>query len=160
MDQTIHFKLNNSPVSVTTDGERGLLWVLRSDLGLTGTKYGCGQNLCGACTVIVNKEAVRSCRYPVKDVAGKDVITIEGLAGSVKLHPLQRAFIEHGAVQCGFCSPGMILGAYSLLMKNSKPTRAQIIEGMEGNLCRCGSYSRIVDAIQTAAAEIRGGKAK
>ncbi len=160
MDQTIKFRLNNRPVSVSTDGERELLWVLRSDLGLTGTKYGCGQNQCGACTVIVNKEAVRSCRYAVKDVAGKEVITIEGLSSGGVMHPLQKAFVQHGAVQCGFCTPGMILNAYSLLLKNPRPTRAQIIEGMDGNLCRCGSYSRIVDAIQTAAAQLKGGKAR
>jgi carbon-monoxide dehydrogenase small subunit len=160
MDQTIKFELNNRPVSVTTDGERELLWVLRADLGLTGTKYGCGQNQCGSCTVVVNKEPIRSCQYPVKNVAGKAVITIEGLGANGKPHPLQKAFVQHGAVQCGFCSPGMILNAYGLLLKNAKPTRAQIIEGMDGNLCRCGSYSRIVDAIQTAAAEMKGGKAK
>jgi aerobic-type carbon monoxide dehydrogenase small subunit (CoxS/CutS family) len=160
MDQIVQFKLNNRPVRVTTDGERELLWVLRADLGLTGTKYGCGQNQCGACTVIVNKEAVRSCQYPVKNVAGKDVITVEGLAENGRLHPLQKAFVQHGAVQCGFCTPGMILNAYSLLLKNVKPTKAQILDSMNGNLCRCGSYSRIIEAIQTAAAEMKGGKAR
>jgi len=156
MNQTVRFKLNGRPITVTTDGERELLWVLRTDLELTGTKYGCGQNQCGACTVLVNGEAVRSCQYPLKDVAGKEVLTIEGLEQKGKFHPLQRAFVKHGAVQCGFCSPGMIINAYGLLLKNESPTKAQIIEGMEGNLCRCGSYSRIVDAIQTAAAEMRG----
>lgn len=160
MDQTIRFTLNNRPVGVTTDGERELLWVLRADLGLSGTKYGCGQSLCGSCTVIINKEPVRSCQYPVKNVAGKKVITIEGLGANGKPHPLQKAFVQHGAVQCGFCSPGMILSAYGLLLKNAKPNRQQIIEGMEGSLCRCGSYSRIVDAIQAAAAEMSGGRAR
>ncbi|NWG14777.1 MAG: (2Fe-2S)-binding protein [Acidobacteria bacterium] len=160
MDQIVNFKLNGRPVSVKTDGERELLWVLRADLGLTGTKYGCGQNQCGACTVIVNGEAVRSCRYPVKDVAGKEVLTIEGLARSGKLHPLQKAFVEHGAVQCGFCSPGMILNAYGLLLKNKTPSRAQIIESMDDNLCRCGCYPRIIDAIEAAAAEMKGGRAR
>ncbi len=158
MDQTISFKLNNRPVSVTTDGERELLWVLRADLELTGTKYGCGASQCGACTVIVDKEAVRSCQIPVKDVAGKEVVTIEGLAQNGELHPLQKAFVKQGAVQCGFCSPGMILSAYGLLLKNAEPTRAQIIEGMDGNLCRCGSYSRIISAIEMAAAEMKGGR--
>ncbi len=158
MDQTISFKLNNRPISVTTDGERELLWVLRTDLELTGTKYGCGQSQCGACTVIVDKEAVRACQIPVKDVAGKEVVTIEGLAQNGELHPLQKAFMKHGAVQCGFCSPGMILSAYGLLLKNAKPTRAQIIEGMDGNLCRCGSYSRIISAVEMAAAEMKGGR--
>ena len=160
MVQTVRFRLNNRPVSVTTDGERELLWVLRTDLGLTGTKYGCGQNECGACTVLVDGEAVRSCQFPLKGVAGKKVITIEGLARRGKPHPLQKAFVQHGAVQCGFCSPGMIMNAYGLLLQNEKPTRAQIIEGMDGNLCRCGSYSRIVAAIQAAAAEMRGDKAR
>ena len=160
MQQTIQFKLNNRPVSVTTDGERMLLWVLRCDLGLTGTKYGCGESLCGTCTVIVNKEAVRSCQVPVKTVAGKEIITIEGLAADGRLHPLQKAFVQHGALQCGFCTSGMILNAYSLLLHNARPTRAQVIEGMSGNLCRCGTYPRIIDAIQEAATEMRGGQAR
>jgi aerobic-type carbon monoxide dehydrogenase small subunit (CoxS/CutS family) len=159
MEQTIRFKLNNHPASVTTDGERSLLWVLRTDLGLTGTKFGCGHNQCGACTVIVNKEAVRSCQYAIKNVAGKEVITIEGLGVNGKLHPLQKAFIKNGALQCGFCTPGMILQSYGLLLKNPKPSRAQIIEHMERNLCRCGTHSRIVDAIHAAAADLKGGKA-
>lgn len=159
MEQTFHFKLNRRPVSVTTDGERMLLWVLRSDLGLTGTKYGCGENICGACTVLVNKEAVRSCQLPVKKVAGKEVLTIEGLSENDKLHPLQKAFIEQGALQCGFCTSGMILNAYSLLLKNAQPTRTQIVDGMGGNLCRCGTYGRIIAAIQTAATQMKGGKA-
>ena len=159
MNQIVRFNLNGRSVSVTADGERELLWVLRTDLGLTGTKYGCGQNECGACTVLVDGEAVRSCQFPLKGVAGKKVITIEGLARRGKPHPLQKAFVQHGAVQCGFCSPGMIMNAYGLLLQNEKPTRAQIIEGMDGNLCRCGSYSRIVAAIQAAAAEMRGDKA-
>jgi aerobic-type carbon monoxide dehydrogenase small subunit (CoxS/CutS family) len=158
MEQTIQFKLNNHPVSVTADGDRMLLWVLRADLGLTGTKYGCGESQCGACTVIVNKEAVRSCQMQLKDVAGKEVITIEGLEAGRNLHPLQKAFVQHGAFQCGFCTSGMILNAYSLLLRNARPTRVQITEGMSGNLCRCGTHSRILDAIQTAAAEMKGGR--
>jgi len=159
MEQTIHFKLNSRPVTVTTDGERALLWVLRTDLGLTGSKFGCGQNQCGACTVIINKEAVRSCQYPVKNVAGKEVITIEGLALNGKLHPLQKAFIKCGAIQCGFCTPGMILQSYGLLLKNARPSPAQIVAHMDPNLCRCGAHMRIIEAIQTAAAELKGGKA-
>jgi nicotinate dehydrogenase subunit A len=158
MEQTIRFKLNNRPVNVTTDGDRMLLWVLRSDLGLTGTKYGCGQSLCGVCTVMVNKEAVRSCQMPLKEVADKEVLTIEGLEAKGSLHPLQKAFVEHGALQCGFCTSGMILNAYSLLLKNARPSRDQIVEGMNGNFCRCGTYARIIDAIQSAAAEMKGGK--
>jgi len=128
-----------------------LLWVLRTDLGLTGTKFGCGENYCGACTVIVDKEAVRSCQVPVKDVDGKEVITIEGLSRNGKLHPLQKAFVEHDALQCGFCTPGMILTAYSLLLKNPHPTRQEIIENMDDNFCRCGTHNRIILAVQTAA---------
>ena len=158
MVDTISFTLNNRPVTVTTDPERALLWVLRADLGLTGTKYGCGESLCGACTVIVNNRAVRSCQLPIQNVSGKEVITIEGLTKNGELHPLQKAFARHGAFQCGFCTPGQILNAYSLLLKNGKPTRAQIMEAMDGNLCRCGTYSRIIEAIQSTAAEMTGGK--
>jgi aerobic-type carbon monoxide dehydrogenase small subunit (CoxS/CutS family) len=159
MEQTIRFKLNGRPASIATDGDRPLLWVLRTDLGLTGTKFGCGRNQCGACTVIINKEAIRSCQYPAKNVAGKNVMTIEGLATNGQLHPLQQAFIKEGAVQCGFCTPGMLLKSYELLLKNSKPSRTQILEHMEGHLCRCSTYTRIIDAIQTAALELKGGKA-
>jgi aerobic-type carbon monoxide dehydrogenase small subunit (CoxS/CutS family) len=158
MKKNISFKLNGKPVTLTVDSERMLLWVLRSDLGLTGTKYGCGVGLCGACTVVVDGDAVRSCRLPVKDVKAKDVLTIEGLAKNGKLHPIQEAFIKHDALQCGFCTPGMILNAYSLLLKNPKPTQAQIIEDMDYNLCRCGSHTRIIQAIQSAAGEMKGAQ--
>jgi aerobic-type carbon monoxide dehydrogenase small subunit (CoxS/CutS family) len=156
MLETINFKLNGKPVKLTVDSERMLLWVLRTELGLTGTKYGCGIGFCGACTVLINNEAIRSCQFPVKDVQGKKVITIEGLAKNGELHPLQKAFIKHDALQCGFCTPGMILNAYSLLLKNPRPTDKQIIESMEGNLCRCSSYNRIVEAIKAAAQEMKG----
>jgi len=151
MKETIDFKLNDKPISLTVDGDRMLLWVLRTDLGLTGTKFGCGVSLCGACTVLVNNEPVRSCQFAVKDIRGKEIITIEGLARNGNLHPLQKAFISHDAMQCGFCTSGMILNAYSLLLKNPNPTQQEIIESMDGNLCRCGSYGRIIQAIQTAA---------
>ncbi len=160
MAETISFKLNGESVSVTTNGGRPLLWVLRTDLGLTGTKFGCGKALCGACTVLVDNKAVRSCSYPVKNVGGKEVLTIEGLSRNGDLHPLQKAFIKHDALQCGFCTSGMILNAYSLLNQNPKPSREEIIKGMEGNLCRCGAYTRIIDAIQTAAVEMKGGNLK
>lgn len=150
----IHFNLNDKSVSMTLDGERALLWVLRNDLALTGAKYGCGKGLCGACTVLLNKRAVRSCRIPVKNIDGKSVVTVEGLAKNGKLHPLQRAFIKHNAFQCGFCSSGMILNSYSLLQENPSPTHNEILEGMDWNLCRCGSHNRIVQAILTAAREI------
>jgi carbon-monoxide dehydrogenase small subunit len=141
---------------VKADDERMLLWVLRSDLGLTGTKFGCGQALCGACTVIVNEQAVRSCSTPVKDVAGTRVLTIEGL-GQDGLHAIQRAFVKHHAFQCGFCTPGMIMNAYALLLKTPQPTHDQIISHMDDNLCRCGAHVRIVDAIQEAAGAAKGG---
>ena len=158
MKEVIQFKLNEKPVRLTTDGERMLLWAIRTDMGLTGAKYGCGEGFCGACTVLVNNEAVRSCQFPLKNVKGKKVLTIEGLAKNGDLHPLQKAFIKYDALQCGFCTPGMILQAYSLLLKNPRPTREEIIQGMDGNLCRCGSHTRIVQAIQTAAKEMKGGK--
>lgn len=158
MKENISFKLNGKSITLTVDSERTLLWVLRSDLGLTGTKYGCGVGLCGACTVVVDGDAVRSCRLPVKDVKDKEVLTIEGLAKNGKLHPIQEAFIKHDALQCGFCTPGMILNAYGLLLKNPKPTQAQIIEDMDYNLCRCGSHNRIIQAIQSAAGEMKGAQ--
>jgi len=149
MKETITFKLNGKPTTLNVEGDRTLLWVLRTDLGLTGTKYGCGASLCGACTVVIGKDAVRSCQTPIRGVKGKDVTTIEGLAKGDKLHPLQKAFAEHGALQCGFCTPGMIMNAYSMLLKNPKLTRKQIIEGMELNLCRCSGHTRIVKAIES-----------
>jgi aerobic-type carbon monoxide dehydrogenase small subunit (CoxS/CutS family) len=159
MEQSIQFTLNNRPVQLTTDGERTLLWVLRTDLGLTGTKFGCGKNQCGACTVLVDDRPVRSCVYPVKNITGKKVLTIEGLANNGQLHPLQKAFIEHGAVQCGFCTPGMILKAYGVIADNKQPSREQIIESMDRELCRCGAHNRIIDAIRAAADEMKGGNA-
>jgi len=158
MIEVIQFKLNGETVRLKADGERMLLWVLRTDLGLTGPKYGCGEEHCGACTVLVNGEAVLSCQMPVKVVKGKEVVTIEGLAGPGKLHPLQKAFIEQDALQCGFCTPGMILKAHSLLVKTPLPTRDQILQGMDQNLCRCGSYPRVIQAIEAALKEMQGGK--
>jgi len=158
MSDSIAFKLNDKPMRLSVDGERTLLWVLRTDLGLPGTKFGCGEGHCGACTVLLDGVAVRSCLRKVKDVKGKEVVTIEGLAKEGTLHPLQRAFMEHDALQCGFCTPGMILTAFGLLTGNPKPTREQIIRGMEQNLCRCGAHTRIIDAIETAAGEMKGAR--
>jgi aerobic-type carbon monoxide dehydrogenase small subunit (CoxS/CutS family) len=155
--RTVSFTLNGEPTRVTVDEKRMLLWVLRDDLGLTGTKFGCGQSLCGACTVIVNNEAVRSCVTPVGDVEGKQVLTIEGLERNGKLHPIQEAFVRHDAFQCGYCTPGMILEAYALLLKNPRATRADIISQMDSHLCRCGAHMRVVPAIETAAAAMKGG---
>ena len=157
MMRTVSFTLNGKPVQLTVDDERMLLWVLRYDLGLTGTKYGCGEGLCGACTVIVNREAVRSCSTAVKDVAGKQVVTIEGLSRNGQLHALQQAFLKANAFQCGYCTSGMIMNAYALLLKKPRPTRAEIVRAMDDNLCRCGSHTRILEAIETAAAATTGG---
>jgi carbon-monoxide dehydrogenase small subunit len=157
MERTISFTLNGKPAGVTVDDERMLLWVLRYDLGLTGTKFGCGAALCGACTVIVDNQAVRSCSTPVKDVAGKRVLTIEGLAPEGRLHPIQEAFAKHHAFQCGYCTPGMILNAYALLLKTPRPARAEILREMEDNLCRCGAHTRILDAIEEATGAMHGG---
>jgi aerobic-type carbon monoxide dehydrogenase small subunit (CoxS/CutS family) len=157
MKETIQFTLNGKPTNLTVDTDRLLLWVLRTDLGLTGTKYGCGENLCGACTVLLNNEAVRSCQTAVKEVQGKEVVTIEGLAKNDTLHPLQKAFMEHDSLQCGYCTPGMIMNAYAFLQKNHRPSPSDIIQGMEDNLCRCGAHNRIVQAIQAAAKEMEGG---
>ena len=151
MQQTIRFKLNGKPVSLETDGERTLLWVLRTDFGLTGTKYGCGIGYCGSCTVVVNGEAVRSCGATVAQVDGAEVITIEGLAQGDKLHPLQEAFAEHGGFQCGYCTPGMIMNAYALLRANPRASREDILKGMENNFCRCGAHKRIIAAIEDVA---------
>ncbi len=158
MKEAIQFKLNDKALRLTVDSERMLLWVLRTDLGLTGSKYGCGEGFCGACTVLVNKKAVRSCQLPVKDVKGKEVMTIEGLAKNGELHPLQKAFIKHNAMQCGYCTSGMILNAYALLLEKPQPSREEIIQGMDDNFCRCGSHTRIIQAIQDAALEMKGGK--
>jgi len=155
--EEIQFTINGTSRKITVHGDRALLWVLRTDLGLTGTKYGCGEGLCGACTVLVDDTAVRSCQTAVREIRGKEVVTIEGLAVSGKLHPVQKAFMEHDALQCGYCTPGMILQATAFLRRTSEPSTADIIDAMEDNLCRCGAHNRIVDAIQAAAREMKGG---
>ncbi len=154
MKETLRFKLNGKPVSLEVDPSRKLLWVLRYDLKLTGAKYGCGEALCGACTVMIGRQVARSCSVEMKEVAGKEVTTIEGLEQNGKLHPLQEAFVQHDALQCGYCTPGMIMNAYGLLLNNPRPSRGEIIEQMEGNLCRCGAHVRIVAAIETAARQM------
>jgi len=154
MKRSIAFGLNGKPGSLETDDDRMLLWVLRTDLQLTGTKYGCGEGICGACTVLVDGKAVRSCKTPLKAIAGKEVITIEGLAQNAKLHPLQQAFIDHGAFQCGYCTAGMLLSAVVFLRDNPKPSRAAIVSHMAHNLCRCGAHQRIVDAIEAASRDV------
>ena len=150
MKRSIRFRLNGKPTALDTDDDRTLLWVLRGDLGLTGTKFGCGLGICGACTVAIDGTAVRSCQATLADVDGKSLITIEGLEKDGKLHPLQQAFIDHGALQCGFCTSGMIMNGYALLQKEKKPSRGAIIDAMDDNLCRCGAHQRIVAAIEEA----------
>lgn len=157
MIETIHFELNSNPTEISTDPNNLLMWVLRNELGLTGTKFGCGISVCGSCTVILENEPVRSCIIPIRDVAGKKVLTIEGLSKNGSLHPIQKAFMTNDALQCGYCTPGMIMNAYGLLLKNPEPSKQEIIDGMEDNLCRCGTYGRIVQAIQQAAKEMKGG---
>ena len=158
MTERIQFRLNGESVQLTVDTDRMLLWVLRTDLGLTGTKFGCGESFCGACTVLVNNMAVRSCSTPLKYVHDKEIVTIEGLAKNGRLHPLQKTFMEHDGLQCGYCTPGMIMNAYSLLKKHPRPSASDIIEGMDDNFCRCGAHTRIVQAIQAAAKEMEGGR--
>jgi carbon-monoxide dehydrogenase small subunit len=154
---TVQFRLNGKSVTLKVAEDRPLLWTLRTDLALTGVKYACGEGFCGACTVLVNGEAVLSCQTPVEDVDGAEVATIEGLAQNGKLHPIQQAFIDHDAMQCGFCTSGMIMKAYSFLAENYQPTQDEIIAAMDDNLCRCGSHVRIVQAIQTAARRMKKG---
>jgi aerobic-type carbon monoxide dehydrogenase small subunit (CoxS/CutS family) len=158
MEEMIRFELNGKKTEILLDPKMTLLWVLRTQFGLTGTKYGCGIGFCGACTVLIDKEPVRSCNTTMMDVAGKKVITIEGLAINGELHPVQKAFIEHDALQCGYCTPGMIMNSVGLLMKNPDPSEKEIVHGMEDNLCRCGAHKRIIMAVQTAAKEMKGGK--
>lgn len=157
MNETIRFMLNSTPISITVDIDRSLLWVIRHDLALTGTKYGCGLGLCGTCTVLVDGTAVRSCQTKVSEVADTEVLTIEGLAANHDLHPVQQSFVEHDALQCGYCTPGMILQATSFLKHNPNPDRDEIIDNMENNLCRCGAHDRIIRAIEAAAKKLNGG---
>jgi len=147
----ITFTLNGVVHTLSTDTDRRLLWVIRDDLGLTGTKYGCGIAACGACTVLVDGKAVHSCITSLKSVEGKRVTTIEGLARGNRLQPIQQAFMDHAGYQCGYCTSGMVLGAQALLNANPKPSRAQIVEGLEGHLCRCGAHVRIIAAVEAAA---------
>ena len=158
MEETIRFKLNGRDTELVTDPNQILLWVLRNNLGLTGTKFGCGIGFCGSCTVLIDNEPVRSCMTAVGDIAGRSVVTIEGMETDGKLHPIQQAFIDHDALQCGFCTPGMILTASGLLTKNPSPSREEIVAGLEENLCRCGAHTRIIDAVQDAAGKLKGGK--
>lgn len=151
MESSIRFVLNDKSVTWTGEDNRKLLWVLRTEYNLTGSKCGCGEGFCGACTVLVDGEAVRSCQFSMKDLKGKNVTTIEGLSKNGDLHPIQKAFVKHNALQCGFCTSGMIMNAVGLLSKKPMPSQSEIITGMEENLCRCGTYNRVLMAVKDAA---------
>ena len=151
MPDKLRLDINGTSREVETDGSRPLLDVLREDLALTGTKYGCGEGQCRACTVLLDGKPTTSCLTPVAAATGKKIVTIEGLERNGSLHPVQQAFLDEGAMQCGYCTPGMILTAAALLEKNREPTDAQIVEGMNGNLCRCCGYPRILAAVRRAA---------
>ncbi|HEX9786061.1 MAG TPA: (2Fe-2S)-binding protein [Opitutaceae bacterium] len=151
----ISFELNGRKVSVSSEADTPLLWVIRDEVGLTGTKFGCGMSLCGACTVHLDGAPVRSCQTPVAAVAGRKVATIESLSAD-NSHPLQKAWIAHDVPQCGYCQSGQLMSAAALLASNPNPSDAEIDSAMNGNICRCGTYNRIRAAIKTAAAEMRG----
>jgi len=151
MPRVTKLAVNGETLSVDADPDASLLSVLREQADLTGTKYGCGEGQCGACTVLLDGSPVRSCITPVGSAAGKKITTIEGLEKDGQLHPLQQAFLDMGAMQCGYCTPGMILSGAGLLDKNPDPTRADIVHALEGNICRCGTYPRILAAVEKAA---------
>jgi carbon-monoxide dehydrogenase small subunit len=148
MKINLSFTLNGKSVRLEADSDRRVVDLLREDLGLTGTKEACGSGECGACTILVNGESRLSCLMGAGQLAGQTILTIEGLADETGLHPVQRAFVEQGAVQCGFCTPGLILGSIDLLRRNPRPNREEIREGLSGNLCRCTGYQKIVDAVE------------
>jgi aerobic-type carbon monoxide dehydrogenase small subunit (CoxS/CutS family) len=150
-ERQFSLRVNGTSANVATDEDRPLLDVLREDLHLTGTKYGCGEGECGACTVLADGEAIRSCITTLGEVAGREITTIEHLAPKGELHPVQRAFLEKQAMQCGYCVPGQILSAVALLKANPQPTRDEIIAAMNGNLCRCCNYANILAAVEQAA---------
>ena len=149
--------VNGSRRRLHADAERTLLSVLRDDLDLTGCKYGCGEGRCGACTVLIDGLPTRSCKTSAGDAEGKKVRTIEGVARGDRLHPLQEAFLQAGALQCGYCTPGMIMSALALLARNPSPSRADIVRALNGNICRCGTYARIITAVEQAARVLKGG---
>jgi len=157
MNPVTELHVNGSKHSLKAAAERSLLGVLRDDLDLTGSKYGCGEGRCGACTVLIDGKAVRSCVTPVIECQGKQIRTIESLEKNGELHPLQQAFLDVGALQCGYCTAGVIMSGVALLAKNANPSAADIVRSLEENMCRCGTYSRIVSAFQKAATTMKGG---
>ena len=158
MTNVTSLNVNGKKLRLDVDSQTALLYVLRDYLNLTGTKYGCGEARCGACTVLVDGQMTRSCVTPVGRVSGKQITTIEGLEKDGKLHPLQEAFLQADALQCGYCTAGMIMSATSLLNKNPKPSRDEIVKHMDGNVCRCGTYQRIVSAVEIAAGTAKEAK--
>jgi len=156
MSNAMELTVNSATQRVETVPARPLLDVLRENLGLTGCKIGCGEGACGACTVLVDRQPTRACVTAVGDVAGRPILTIEGLEAHGQLHPLQQAFLDADAMQCGYCTPGMIMAALGLLLQHPNPTEQAIVQAMNGNICRCGAYARIIRAIQQAAAALRG----
>lgn len=156
--KVLALQINGVKHRLELDGERTLLSVLRDELDLTGAKYGCGEGQCGACTVLIDGRAVRSCVTRAEAVQGKSVTTIEGLEQNGRLHPLQQAFLDLDSLQCGYCTPGMIMSGVALFEKNPRPSVADIERAMEGNICRCGTYPRIIAAIQLAAREMRAAR--
>jgi aerobic-type carbon monoxide dehydrogenase small subunit (CoxS/CutS family) len=157
MADVTELHVNGRPRRLAADPVRSLLSVLRDDLDLTGSKYGCGEGRCGACTVLIDGKATRSCVTQVGDCAETKITTVEGLERDGKLHPLQEAFIECGALQCGYCTPGMIMSGVALLEKKPAPTSEDVVQSLEGNVCRCGTYQRIVQAVRKAADALKGG---
>jgi len=158
MEEIIRFELNGKNVEVQIEPSRTLLWVLRDRFDLTGTKFGCGIGYCNSCTVMMDAVPVASCQIPMESIQGRKILTIEGLSRDGAMHPLQEAFVKHDALQCGYCTSGMIMRAYGLLQQNPRPSRQDIMLHMDRNLCRCGAHTRILDAIQTASAEMKGEK--
>jgi carbon-monoxide dehydrogenase small subunit len=157
MKTEVSFRINGTEVTVSVDGHLRLIDILRQQLDLTGTKEGCGEGECGACTVIIDGKVVNSCLYPAYEINGKSVITIEGIHGpQQKLSTIQQAFIDHGAIQCGFCTPGMILSTKALIDNNPDPCEDEIRDALQGNLCRCTGYIQIVEAVKQAAAKLKG----
>ena len=157
MARVSELHVNGKAVRIDADGERSLLSVLRDDLDLTGAKYGCGEGECGACTVLIDGAPRRSCRTTIGEVGQRAVTTVESLERDGKLHPVQEAFLKEDAMQCGYCTCGMIMTAYALLQRNRNPSESQIMREMNGNVCRCGTYQRIVSAVKAAAQEVQGG---
>ena len=155
MGEALELEINGKRYPVSYPSDTPLLYVLRDELGLTGTKYGCGEGMCGACTVLISGTARRSCQIPVSAAVGKPILTIEGLEKNGVLHPVQQAFLDAGAFQCAYCTSGMIMSSVSLLQSNRNPSPEQIVQSLQGNLCRCGTHPRIIEAVRTAAARMQ-----